>query len=581
MQKAETLEQIGYHLMVGPYQKKVEAGNVEVVDTETPTKKLDKPSLGELNPLIHRPDLTSKEAVDALQYVSLEKIAKYGGMPPSKMAAEHVVSRNPNGGSALRFIARFEVPPEDFTTEKMELLEELVKNSYRTKARTRKTTDGKKVPLEVYPPTSKNDTTNTILRGWYMGPDQSATDSLHQGLFVFKDLGEVNETNFFENEEIVKNYIVEVRDASKHQTDLVELITQVSSILGQGKVLDHGELLYEIYNDLMRLGLRDFNEDLMFGMKDAIEKIYSGLLIPLASPQLSQGVDQKPESVMMVGYPGTGKTLVAEKILHDETGIFILPLDPIELAKELREDKEKQEILPRIAQVSRSTGKPVVLHIDDIENMLQDDDVTHSTMLNLMRGIRETGFHIIASTNEPEKIGEALLQPQRFGNIIYFDLQDKDARREILKLHTLAKSKELGIPLFPSDEVREGMLEVLADKTDKYTPRYLARLVNVAMSRLVTRIATAKGSTIGLTEKDLEGYISLPEDWEFAHADTEEGYDREAVEKRVAFLKEFVHKLDKKPKIGLAFPKNGSKNGKLFPQDIYDLYIRAESLEQL
>lgn len=94
----------------------------------------------------------------------------------------------------------------------------------------------------------------------------------------------------------------------------------------------------------------------------------------------------------MVGVPGTGKTLAVQELLGEETGVFILPLDPLELVKELQASKEKQRLLPRIANVSRMTGREVVLHIDDIENMVGNDSATHSTLLNLMAGVKRMDF---------------------------------------------------------------------------------------------------------------------------------------------------------------------------------------------
>ena len=77
--------------------------------------------------------------------------------------------------------------------------------------------------------------------GWYMGPAPVPTSSLHQGLFVFKDYGPINKDNFLDDSQTPRKYIVEVREAGQYQTDLVTMITQISVILSQEKLLDRGQ----------------------------------------------------------------------------------------------------------------------------------------------------------------------------------------------------------------------------------------------------------------------------------------------------------------------------------------------------
>lgn len=356
-----------------------------------------------------------------------------------------------------------------------------------------------------------------------------------------KTWGKVNKDNFLDSSGASLKYIVEIREAEQYQTDLVAFVTQVSSILGKRKLLDEGQLVYETYYNLIRLGLKNTNADSIYGMSETLSMIKRGLLIPLASPELSRGIKEDPQSVLMIGVPGTGKTLIVEQLLNEETGLFILPIDPLELLRELAKKKEEQRLLPRIAQVARFTGRQVILHVDDLENMVEGDRDTHSTMLNLMAGVRESGFHIIASTNNPEKIDPALLQPQRFGILIYCGLQNEAARFEILKIHANLLS-EGGAPLFQSQEERDIILKEVAAHTEHFTPRYIADITTSAKAFLTERVAKSKGKTIGLTEADLEGFAFTLEDWEKAFIEVSSKYDRDSVKKRDEQLEKFVHK---------------------------------------
>ncbi len=292
-------------------------------------------------------------------------------------------------------------------------------------------------------------------------------------------------------------------------------------------------------------------------MDEKLSEIRNRLVLPLASPELSKSFGLDPESVILIGVPGTGKTLIVQKILQEETGVFILPLDPLELTKELLQDKAKQRILPRIAEVHKKTGKPIILHIDDIEHMVNDGN-THSTILNLMAGVSESGFHIIASTNYPEKISDALFQPQRFGIRLYCGLQNKEARLEILKIHAIAASLEMDMPLFRSDSERDRVLLDLADKAEYFTPRYLWEIANAAKSYLAARIAHERGTIVGLTERDLEGHTFIEDDFNKAFQYVRSIYDVEATKKRDEALRKFVNRTNT-GKIGFLPPNSSNK----------------------
>jgi SpoVK/Ycf46/Vps4 family AAA+-type ATPase len=352
-------------------------------------------------------------------------------------------------------------------------------------------------------------------------------------------------------------------------------------VLGREKLLDKGQLLYETYYDLMRLGLKKVESGEIYGMDNITDTIRRELITPLASPDISSGVRQEPQSALLIGVPGTGKTLVVERLLQEETGIFIVPLDPFELHKELSQPKEKQYLMPRIAEVGRITGKQVVLHVDDIENMVQGDENIystapndiHSTMLNLMAGVKESGFHIIASTNYPDKIHPSLIQPQRFSVLLYCGLQDEKARYEILKIHANKQSQKLGMPLFKSEEVRDIILQEIASLTKFFTPRYLANIATVAKSYLIDKVAKDKGRTINLTEEELAGYTFSVDDWEKAFAEVAAKSKIDKIKNHDEELRKFVTSQAKK---GLGFVENVTGPRRIFRREVFDRVLAAE-----
>ena len=556
-----------------PAAKELEAREAQRIES---LKILDKDAfkLGDLNPLIHPTDLGRSESVEAVRYTIYEKIRQYGGVMPEVLESA-IVSDGKN--AERRFIARFEVT--HLSREKISLLEKLVKETYGVSVRTLTNSKGDKIQAEGYPPTQPGDKIeDSLTTGWYMGIAPIPTSPLYPGLFVFKDYGETDPDNFSDQNQEPYRYIVEIREAGQHQTDLVTFVTQVSTVLSKGELPDRGQLLYETYYELIRLGLKDIDKESIYGMSSAQDMIMRELIIPLASPDISGSVDEDPQSVLMVGVPGTGKTLIAEWLLQKDTGLFILPIDPFQLQREVALPKEKQTLLPRIAEIARITGRRVVLHVDDIENMVGQQAATNSTMLNLMAGVQESGFYIIASTNYPDQINKSLIQPQRFSVLIHCGLQDQDARYEILKIHAGLESKKLGKQLFISDEVRDDILREVAKHTENFTPRYLSNIATVAKSFLIDRVAREKGKIIGLTEEDLEGHTFDVEDWERAFAEVSSKYDSAATGRDNKKMEQFVKKYSHSD-LGFKSNIDSTPYKRIFSNELHDKMatIKAES----
>jgi len=113
-------------------------------------KILDKDAfkLGDLNPLIHPTDLGRKESIDAVRHITLEKIRENEGLLPNVLESTVVI--DPESGKAdLRFIARFEVA--SLTPIQMEMLEELVRQTYGISVRLGPTARVIKYPPKTIP----------------------------------------------------------------------------------------------------------------------------------------------------------------------------------------------------------------------------------------------------------------------------------------------------------------------------------------------------------------------------------------------------------------------------------------------
>ncbi len=224
----------------------------------SPAFKTEEPSLSELNPLFNPLDLPTPGSVEAFKTVTLGLIDRYGGLRPDILKSMLVLSEDPKAQPEFRFIARFEA--SGLTKAKIRYLEELVRYTYGADSRTTRSADGVELPAVRYPPPdvrSTDERLNSRLEGWYMGTNTSPLDTLHQGLYLFRDVGVTNTKNFLKATQAKRpRFITEIREASLFQTDLANLVIETAVILGKGKPIDYGQLLYDTYYELMKVGLK-------------------------------------------------------------------------------------------------------------------------------------------------------------------------------------------------------------------------------------------------------------------------------------------------------------------------------------
>lgn len=257
------------------------------------------------------------------------------------------------------------------------------------------------------------------------------------------------------------------------QDSFLMLVTQISRLLAKQDILKPKPLMAEIYRQLNRIGTRSINRSDLFGMHDALEAVEKTVLLPLQHPVQAAKFSILPESVLLVGVPGVGKTYLEHYLMTGDYNAIFVAVDSDKLRTDLHAVKagRPSETLTRVDRITQLTGLPVILIIDDIDVILtekKEDDVI-SKFLNLMQGIRQKGLYVLASTNYPEELDRRLLEPGRLSKIVHVRPPNAIERKGVV-LSYLVKQP------FATAKQREEVASWCAENTEGWTQRFLWEL---------------------------------------------------------------------------------------------------------
>ncbi|MDA4127182.1 MAG: CDC48 family AAA ATPase [Thaumarchaeota archaeon] len=226
------------------------------------------------------------------------------------------------------------------------------------------------------------------------------------------------------------------------------------------------------------------------GLTEVKEELTEAVEWPLKYSKLFEKGDVKPpKGILLHGPPGTGKTMIAKAVANESEANFISIKGPELISKWVGESEKGVREVFRKARAAA----PCVVFFDEMDAIAprrssgeMDNQVTErvvSQILTEMDGLEELkGVVVLGATNRIDIIDEALLRPGRFDRILRIPPPDKEARIEILKIHT--KKKPLA---------KDVDLVMLAEKTEGATGADLAAIANSASISSIRRYLKVHG----------------------------------------------------------------------------------------
>ncbi|MEC9065779.1 MAG: CDC48 family AAA ATPase [Pseudomonadota bacterium] len=200
------------------------------------------------------------------------------------------------------------------------------------------------------------------------------------------------------------------------------------------------------------------NYDDVGGMGETIQQLREMVELPLRYPELFTrlGVDP-PKGVLLHGPPGTGKTRLAQAVANESDAQFFTINGPEIMGSGYGESEK------RLREVFEDATKhaPAIVFIDEIDSIApkrsqvsgEAEKRLVAQLLTLMDGLEaRSNLVVIAATNRPDAVDEALRRPGRFDREIVIGVPDEKGRREILSIHT--RGMPLGDRVDPDELAR-------------------------------------------------------------------------------------------------------------------------------
>ena len=254
------------------------------------------------------------------------------------------------------------------------------------------------------------------------------------------------------------------------------------------------------------------------GLAELKEEIRFKIIKPLLNPEVYEHYGKKlGGGILVYGPPGCGKSLIAEATAG-EAGATFFHVKPNQIKSKYVGEAEKN--MAELFRMARE-HQPSIIFFDEFETLGADRDEVAANergvitqLLTESDGLGTKGQQILllAATNEPWAIDIALRREGRFGTTLFVPPPDREARKEIFKIHLRKR------PLLRDIDAAE-----LLDRTEGFSGADVEAICERAADiPLREYFTTNKFRPIGMQDflVAFENHQSIVEQW-FAKANTE------------------------------------------------------------
>ena len=192
--------------------------------------------------------------------------------------------------------------------------------------------------------------------------------------------------------------------------------------------------------------------DRLVGLDEAIEVLKDALELPVTRPDLVKKYRlQPPRGLLLAGPPGTGKTSLA-RAAAAYFGCAFADVSVPELLGPYVGEAER--LLHGRFEWARQHA-PCILFFDEIDaiagrrdgrHMNRPQDLLLNVLLEELDGFRgREGVFVMAATNRPDMLDEALLRPGRFDRVVHLGLPGPEARQKLFRLYLEGRPVDPGL----------------------------------------------------------------------------------------------------------------------------------------